>query len=182
MQTDGSQARVLTDSLALRGNPVWSPDGLSVVSAVADEGMPRLATVYLNGAPPAVLVSEYSLDPAWSPDGRFLVYSGADIGTTFPLRAVASDGKPYALPVPILTRGARRVVFSREGQAIVVLRGEIGHKNFWSIDLKSGAERQLTELPPDFNVRDFDLSADGAEILFDRVEANSEIALIERAR
>ena len=36
------------------------------------------------------------------------------------------------------------------------------------------------ELPPDFDVRDFDLSADGTEILFDRVEANSEIALIDR--
>lgn len=180
MQSDGSEARLLTDSLALRGNPAWSPDGLSVVSAVADQGTPRLAIVYLNGAPPAVLVSEYSLDPAWSPDGRFLLYSGADIGTTFPLRAVASDGKPYALPIPILTRGARRVVFTPGGEAIVVLRGEIGHKNFWRIDLKSGVERQLTELPPDFDVRDFDLSADGTEILFDRVEANSEIALIDR--
>jgi DNA-binding winged helix-turn-helix (wHTH) protein/Tol biopolymer transport system component len=182
MQSDGSQARVLIDSLPLRGSPAWSPDGLSVVIAVAHEGMPRLVAIYLNGAPPAVLVSEYSLDPAWSPDGHFLVYSGADVGTTFPLRAVASDGKPYALPVPILTRGARRVVFSRDGQAIVVLRGEIGHKNFWSIDLNSGAERQRTVLPPDFDVRDFDLSADGTEILFDRVEANSEIALIERGR
>jgi Tol biopolymer transport system component len=153
-----------------------------VVSAVEGDGIPRLVTVYLNGDPPAALVSEYSLDPAWSPDGRFLVYSGADIGATFPLRAVASDGKPYALPVPILTRGARRVVFSPDGRAIVVLRGDIGHKNFWSIDLKSGVERQLTELPPDFDVRDFDLSADGTEILFDRVEANSEMALIERTR
>jgi DNA-binding winged helix-turn-helix (wHTH) protein/Tol biopolymer transport system component len=182
MQSDGSQARVVSEALTLRGNPTWSPDGLSVVSAVADQGVPHLAAVSLTGAPPAVIVSEYSLDPTWSPDGRFLLYSGADIGTTFPLRAVASDGKPYALPAPILTRGARRVVFSPEGNSIVVLRGEIGHKNFWSIDLKNGAERQLTDLPPDFDVRDFDLSADGKEILFDRVEVNSEIALIERAR
>jgi Tol biopolymer transport system component/DNA-binding winged helix-turn-helix (wHTH) protein len=181
MQSDGSHALVLTEALPLQGNPAWSPDGLSVLCAVADGGVPRLIAVPLNGTTPATLASEYSLDPAWSPDGRFLVYSGADIGTTFPVRAVTSDGKPYALPVPILTRGARRVVFSRDGGALIVLRGEIGHKNFWSIDLKSGVDRQLTELPPDFDVRDFDLSPDGAEIIFDRVEGTSELALIERA-
>ena len=181
IQSDGGQPRVLTDSLALRGNPAWSPDGQSITIAATSEGMPRLINVYLNGAPPTPLVSEYSLDPSWSPDGSFLVYSAADIGTTFPLRAVSSDGKPYALPAPILTRGARRVVFAPDGKAILVLRGEIGHKNLWSIDLMSGAEHKLMDLPLNFDVRDFDLSADGADIVLDRAEINSEIALIERA-
>ena len=181
IQSDGGRPKVLSDSLALRGNPAWSPDGLSVTIAAMAEGVPRLINVYLNGAPPTTLVSEYSLDPSWSPDGSFLVYSGADIGTTFPLRAVSSDGKPYALPAPILTRGARRVVFSPDGKAILVLRGEIGHKNLWSVDLKSGAEHKLMDLPLNFDVRDFDLSADGKDIVLDRAEINSEIALIERA-
>ena len=49
------------------------------------------------------LVSEYSIDPAWAPDGRFLVYSGPDIGTTFPVKAVAADGSPYSLQNLTLT-------------------------------------------------------------------------------
>jgi hypothetical protein len=65
--------------------------------------------------------SEYSIDPVWSPDGRFLVYSGADVGTTFPLRA-AADGRPYPLPSVLLTRGARRVAFFRDPQALVISR------------------------------------------------------------
>jgi Tol biopolymer transport system component len=182
MESDGSQARVVTDSLKLRGNPAWAPDGQSIVSAVTRNGEPRLATIPIGGASSIPLVSEYSIDPVWSPDGRFLLYSGADLGTTFPLRAVAGDGKLYGgLLTPVLTRGARRVVFWRDGHTIVVLRGEIGHKNFWLVDLKNGAERQLTDLPSDFDIRDFDVSADGSQIIFDRTEENSEIAVIERA-
>ena len=131
MNYDGSHVRVLADSLELRGNPAWAPDGQAVVSAVVRDGEPRLMRIFLNGDAPLSLVSEYSIDPVWSPDGRFLVYSGADVGTTFPLRAAAADGRPYPLPSVMLTRGARRVGFFRDAQTLVILSGEVGHKNFW---------------------------------------------------
>ena len=182
MDSDGNRARVVTGSLALRGNPAWAPDGRSVVSAVLYEGEPRLVSISVDDGTPLPLVGEYSVDPAWSPDGAFLVYSGADVGTTFPLRAAAADGRPHPLPTLMLTRGARRVVFARDRRAIVILRGEIGHKNFWLVDLQSGAERQLTGLAADFVIRDFDVSPDGSRIVFDRIEENSNIALIERPR
>jgi len=106
---DGSHVTALTESLKLQGNPAWSPDGRSVVSAVAYDGEPRLTRIFLNGAPPVALLGEYSIDPVWSPDGRYLIYSGRDIGTTFPVRAATADGRPYAIPTLILTRGARRL-------------------------------------------------------------------------
>ena len=111
MDSDGTQVRALTRSLDLRGNLAWSPDGRSIVSAVLRDGEPRLMNIYLDNSPPSPLVSEYSIDPVWSPDGQFMIYSGADVGTTFALRAVARDGRPYPIPALILTRGARRVVF-----------------------------------------------------------------------
>jgi Tol biopolymer transport system component len=180
MDSDGSHVRVLADSLMLRGNPAWAPDGQSVVVAVVREGEPRLTRIFLNGDSPLPLVSEYSVDPVWSPDGRFLVYSGADVGMTFPLRAAATDGRPYPLPGVLLTRGARRVGFFHGTQALVILCCEIAHKNFWLLDLQTGAQHMLAELPEDFIIRDFDISADGSEIVFDRVQASSELALIER--
>jgi Tol biopolymer transport system component len=180
MDTDGGHARVVADSLALRGNLAWAPDGRSLVAAVIREGEPRVMRIPLNGDAPLPLIAEYSLDPVWSPDGRFLVYSGADVGTTFPLRAAAADGRPYPLPSVMLTRGARRVAFLRDPQRLVILRGEIGHKDLWLLDLNTGAQRLLAELPPEFTIGDFDISADGSEIVFDRQQSSSYLALIER--
>lgn len=180
MDSDGSGVRALTRSLQLRGNPAWAPDGRSIVSAALRDGEPRLTNIFLDNSPPSPLVSEYSIDPAWSPDGEYLIYSGADVGTTFQLRAVARDGRPYPIPALILTRGARRVVFGPDAGSIVLLRGDVGHKNFWLVDLHTGAERQLTELEPDVAINDFDLSHDGSAILFDRLQKSSRIALIER--
>jgi dipeptidyl aminopeptidase/acylaminoacyl peptidase len=180
MDNDGSHVRALADSLALRGNPGWAPDGQAVVSAVVRDGEPHLTRIFLNGDPPLTLVSEYSIDPVLSPDGRFLIYSGPDVGTTFPLRAAAADGRPYPLPSVMLTRGARRVAFFRDPQTLVILGGEVGHKNFWLLDLRTGTQRLLAELPPDFVIRDFDVSAAGTEIVFDRVQVNADLALIQR--
>ena len=72
------------------------------------------------------------------------------------------------------------MVFGPEPGTLVALRGDFAHKDFWVIDLKTGAERRLTQLTSDFDIRDFDLSADKSEILFDRVEESSTVALIDR--
>jgi Tol biopolymer transport system component len=180
MDSDGKDVRALTRPLNLRGNPAWAPDGRSIVSAVLADGEPRLMNIFLDNSPPSPLVSEYSIDPVWSPDGQFLIYSGADVGTTFPLRAVARDGRPYAIPALMLTRGARRVAFSPDADSIVLLQGDVGHKNFWLVDLRTGAQRQITELAPDIAISDFDLSRDGSAVVFDRTQESSRIALIER--
>lgn len=179
MNADGTDARVVTESLELRGAPAWAPDGQSITLAANDAGVPRLFRVSLDGRSPVRLVSEYSIDPAWSPDGHFLVYSGPDIGTTFPVKAVTADAGPYPLPNLTLTRGARRLCFLPGRRALVVLRGEIEHKNFWLIDLETGTERQLTNFARDFVVRDFDVSPDGREIVLDRVQENSDIVLLD---
>jgi Tol biopolymer transport system component len=180
MERDGTHLRLLSDSLVLRGNPSWTPDGTGVVLAAVHEGEPRLMRFFLNGDAPLLLVSEYSLDAVWSPDGRFLIYSGPDVGTNIQLRAAGADGRPFPLPGILLPRGARRVAFLRDAQTLIVLGGELGHKDFWLIDLASGARRVLAEMPEDFDVRDFDVAASGSQIVFDRVQAHSQLVLIER--
>ena len=176
---DGTDTRIVAKRLDLQGAPVWTPDGQSLTVAVLTNGVPRLFSVPLNGSAPTPLVGEYSVDPTWSTNGDFVVFSGADIGTTFPVKAVDADAKPHRLPALTLTRGARRLVFMPGGRALVALRGEIGHKNLWQIDLDTGAEHQLTDLAPDFNVRDFDISPDGREIVLEQVNEQSDIVLLE---
>jgi len=179
MQADGTNARIVTDSLHLQGAPAWAPDGQSITSAAGDHGVPHLFRVPVDGRSPTLLVREYSVDPAWAPDGRFVVYSGPDIGTTFSVKAVTAEAAAYPLPVLTLTRGARHLAFLPGGRALVLLRGEIQHKNLWLIDLKTGAERQLTNLTPDFEIRDFDISPDGREVVLERVQERSDVVLID---
>ncbi|HUB17473.1 MAG TPA: hypothetical protein VL990_02485 [Acidobacteriaceae bacterium] len=182
IQADGSNARILTDSLDLQGAPAWTPDGLSITSAVADHGVPHLFRIPVDGRSPAPFVHEYSIDPAWTPDGQFAVYSGPDIGTTFSVKAVTAEGAPHPLRTLTLTRGARHVAFLPGGHALLVLRGEIQHKDLWLIDLDTAAERQLTNLPPGFDIRDFALSPDGREVVLERVQDRSDVVLLDRPR
>ena len=183
MQADGAKVRVATDALDLQGVPAWAPDGQSVTSAANDHGITHLFRVPVDGLPPTILVQEYSIDPAWAPDGRFVVYSGADIGTTYPVKAATADAGLYPLPAALtLTRGARHLAFLRAGRELVFLRGDIRHKNLWLMDMETGAERQLTYLPLDFDIRDFDISTDGSEVVLERVQEHSEVALVDLHR
>jgi Tol biopolymer transport system component len=182
IDSDGRNPKAVARRLALRGDLAWAPDSQSIVGAVLSEGEPRLAKIFLDATPPQSLVPDYSVDPVWSSDGKYFVYSGAQVATVFPLRASASDGRPYNLPGLILTIGARRVAFTRKSGSLVFLRGGIDRKDFWQFNPQTGAENQLTNLPAGFVIGDFDVSPDGAEIIFDRAYESSSIVLIERAR
>jgi Tol biopolymer transport system component len=182
VDNDGRNPKAVTGTLALRGDLAWAPDSQSIVGAVVSDGEPRLARILFDASPPQSIVPDYSVDPVWSPDGKYLVYSGAQVATVFPLRASAPDGRPYNLPGLILTIGARRVAFARNSGSLVFLRGGIDRKDFWQFNPQTGAEDQLTDLPASFVIGDFDVSPDGAEIIFDRVQESSSIVLIERAR
>src|SRR3954453_17360827 len=142
-------------------------------------GVPHLFRVPVDGSSPALLVREYSIDPAWAPDGRFLVYSGPDIGTTFSVKAVTERAAPYHLPPLTLTRGARHLTFLPGGRTLVFLRGDIQNKSLWLLDLETGTERQLTNLNPDFHIRDFDISPDGHEVVLERVQERSDVVLLD---
>ena len=179
MQSDGTNARIVTDALDPQGAPAWAPDGQSINTAANDNGVPHLYRVPVDGQPPSVLLREYSLDPIWSPDGRFVVYSGPDVGTRFSVKAITPSAIAQPLPELILPRGSRRMAFLAKGSSLVVMRGEIQHKDLWLIDLETGTEHLLTKLAPDFNISDFDISPDGSEAVLERAQERSSVVLLD---
>ena len=180
MNADGTDARVVSGALAVQGSPAWAPDGRVLAVGASLDGARHLFRVPLDGLPSSV-IEDYAVDPVWSPAGDFIVYSTADIGTRIAVKAVTGDGRRHPAVDFTLTRGARRVRFFQDQRALVLMRGDIGHKDLWLVDLDSGRERQLTELPLDFLIRDFDLSTDGRELVVERLQEHSDIVLIDLA-
>ncbi len=60
-----------------------------------------------------------------------------------------------------------------------MLKGDVWHKNFWSVDLVTGLQRQLTNFSREFLINDFDVSPDGKEIIFSRLKENANVILID---
>ena len=99
-------------------------------------------------------------------------------------KAVTPDGKPFPLPeiwVNYQTGTPYRILPNTD--ALVYLKeGDTRHQNFFWMDLASGQERQLTDLQPGAEIRDFDVSSDGHQILFDRRRDNSDVVLMNLNR
>jgi hypothetical protein len=48
--------------------------------------------------------------------------------------------------------------------------------------LDTGVERQLTNITPDFDIRDFDISPDGREVVLERAQERSDVVLLDLPR
>jgi len=62
---------------------------------------------------------------------------------------------------------------------LVIMKGDVSNKDFWSFDLQTGKERQLTRLRRGFVIGDFAVAPDGHEIVFDRTRVDSDIILFD---
>jgi Tol biopolymer transport system component len=181
MKADGTGLRIVSDSLDLRGAPAWTPNGAAITIAANDHGTPHLYRISVDGKSTVSLIQEYSTDPVWARDGSYVIYSGPDVGTRFPVKAATVDGGAHFQPHLVLVRGSRNIAVLPGGRGFAYLNGEIQHKDLWLLDPETGAEHQLTKLPPDFNVSDFDISRDGREVIFERTEESSQIVLVDLA-
>jgi serine/threonine protein kinase/dipeptidyl aminopeptidase/acylaminoacyl peptidase len=184
MTSDGANPQALAPSLDVREASSWSPDGKTLAVAGHDDRGPGLFLVPVDGSAPVRLYDKLCYLPAWSPDGRFILFSEYVQGPTMQVRAVTAEGKPFALPVIQITRPGTRAMISAyrflpDGKSLVVQRGEWRKPEFWLVNLETGARRQLTDLRPGRPTRSFDVTPDGSRILFDRVQENSDIVLID---
>jgi Tol biopolymer transport system component len=62
-----------------------------------------------------------------------------------------------------------------------MLKGDIGHKDVWLVDLQAGDKRPLTNVGPGVVVRDFDISPDGRELVIEQLQEHSDIVRIDLA-
>ena len=180
MAADGTGSRRIADSLDARDAPSWSPDGKWIVVAASEVKEQPLFKVPLDGGAPVRLVGGLNTTPVWSPDGKFIVYSERGFRGTSRLKAITSEGQPFALPEILIDMAGDRYRFLPGGKALVLIQGEWrGDFDFWRLDIATGSLRRLTNLRPGFDTKGFDVSPDGKQILFDRYRENSDVVLID---
>ena len=188
MTADGANPQLLAPSVEVRESPSWSPDGKMLAATGYDDKGAGLFLVPIDGGAARRLYDKLCYLPAWSPDGRYILVAEYAQGALMRVKAFTPDGKPFALPAIQLTRTGSRGAMSSpyrflpDGKSLVMLDGEWLRPQFFLVNLETGALRQLTDLRPGRSTRSFDISPDGKAIVFDRVQENSDITLIELAR
>jgi Tol biopolymer transport system component len=183
LSADGAELRTLSAAVDVRGSISWSPDGAWIVAGGEDlDGHPGLFKVSVDGDRIERIVEGQALNPVWSPTGEFIVYAGPQVNAVARVLAVRPDGVPVDLPpIDIIVRG-QRVRFLPDGRGLVHMKSSANfQQDFWLLDLSTMQERPLTQLHTAGTIRTFDVTPDGARIVFDRLSEDSDIVMIELA-
>jgi Tol biopolymer transport system component len=181
MSADGTNTRTLAASIDIQGaanqSPAaWSPDGAWIVAGGSDAEGAGLFKIPIDGGAPVRLASGQATNPIWSPDGTVIVYSGPLVAGQVSLHGVRPDGALAQVPQVRVRPGGYR--FLPSGAQLVYMP-RMQWRDFWLLDLGTGKTRQLTRIADEGIVRTFDITPDGAHIVFDRLRENSDIVLID---
>ena len=184
MTAEGTNVRTLAPSIEIQGAAGqsaadWSPDGTWIVAGGRDAAGAALFKIPVDGREPVRLVTGQASNPIWSPTGDLIVYAGPLVAGQTALLGVRPDGRAVDLPAVRVRQGGYR--FLRDGKRLVFLPVNVS-LDFWLLDLSSKATRQLTHLADRGDLRTFDITPDGNQIVFDRSRENSDIVLIDLAR
>jgi TolB protein len=136
------------------GRPSWSPDGSRLVFQSGSDTSPS-GTVHIvraDGSDDHAVRSGYY--PDWSPDGTRLAFSDGeqlDGVTQHDLWISAIDGRD-ARQLTETSAAELMPAWSPDGRTIAFLRvqgsyGALGLMSLWTIDVASGTERKLSDVP-----------------------------------
>jgi Tol biopolymer transport system component len=182
---DGSESRTLAGSIDAQGAADWAPDGSAIVTGGSDAQGLGLFRIPIDGGTPVPLAKGLAINPVWSPDGSLIVYAATSVGGRQLLAGVRPDGTPVELPQIQVAPGNQGHRFLPKGKGIVFRQTSLGSAatgesvDIWLQDLESKTKTHLAHLTGRYATLSFDITPDGKRIVFDRVNDNSDIVLID---
>lgn len=161
---DGGEAKQFTSGDGGDAGAAWSPDGASIAFTTSRTGSVQVHLIEPAAGESRVLTNMNSapLSLKWAPDGNSIL---ATATVTVDPENRGKRGKPAEGPRPQVVW---RLPYKMDGVGYTLDR-EI---HLFSIDVRSGDARQLTDGP--FDVRGMDFSPDGARIAFVRTRVGRE--------
>ncbi|HEX4945550.1 MAG TPA: DPP IV N-terminal domain-containing protein, partial [Blastocatellia bacterium] len=135
--SDGSQARQLTDLASANGDPNWSPDSRYIAFDTRIRGNADIFIIDTEGGQPRALTTEPSDDvtPSWSGDGRW-VYFGSNRSDSLQLWKMPAEG---GQAVQITKQGGFFGRESADGKFVYYLKGR-GTPGIWRVPVEGGEE------------------------------------------
>jgi Tol biopolymer transport system component len=182
MSPDGAELQLLTEAVDVRGTASWSPDGKWIVVGGTDANGEGLFKIPVQSGAPIRLVAGSASNPVWSPDGSLIIYDGPVVANKGPLLAVQPDGTAVELPSVGIYFSDQRYRFLPSGNSLVYMQGSNPWQDFWLLDLATKTTKTLTHFSNGADMRTFDITPDGKQIVFDRLRENSDIVLIDLAK
>jgi serine/threonine protein kinase len=181
---DGTNAQTVDSPFELQGavgqsTVDWSENDQSLIMGGNDERGPGLFKLSIEGRSAVRLSDGQATNPVRSPDGKLILYTGSFVAGRAPLQGMRPDGTPVRLPAMTVRQGAYR--FLPDGSGVIYLP-DLQSRDFWLLELATGARRQLTRFADRRRLETFDVTPDGRRIVFDRQDENSDVVLIDVAR
>jgi Tol biopolymer transport system component len=182
VSADGTGRRLLPDTVDVRGAGTWSPDAEWIAIGGSDAEGKGLFAFPADGGAPRRIVAGEAFNPVWSPTDDLIIYAGEQKEALHPLLGVRpSNGSRVGLPEIHVLRLGARARFLPDGRGLVYAQGVRPSQDFWLYDIESREKRQLTRLDEFAQMTAFDVDPSGDAIVFDRLQPNSDVVLIELA-
>ena len=154
MQASGGEREIAFDTLGQILSIAWSPDGETLAFSALAAGFADLYQYDLARRQLRRLTADSFADlhPAWSPDGRTIAFAterySSDLTTLrFGRPQVATiDVESMTLSQVAPAPGVKQVnpQWSADGRQLYFVADPEGVSNVFSVDVRSGTERQVT--------------------------------------
>ena len=174
MNRDGSRQTQITHG-GWDGGPQFSADGKSIIYSSRGSGKFVIWKIAAGGGAAVSISSQLSVNPSLSPDGRTIVARGKNKDQEWKIALISADnGKPIR---SFEERSDSGFVWAKDSQSFCYSRDEVLYRQ----NVNGSPPEKLADFKPD-ELSSFDLTADGASLIYARTSYQRGVVVLRNFR